>query len=683
MRRDLGRCTGAGADPPVSVRYDYSAWDGSQARSGIGSDDVLGELTDELLASGDLDAALRRLLRTGMRTADGERVMGMREMLDRLRRRRAELLAQGDPTGRMARISEALDEIVAQERAAIDELEDEARTSGDARRFEVTSEVAAERRIALDLMPADVSGRVRGLGQYEFVSSDARERFGELLDALRNEVAETYFRGMSEALQSADPERLARLRHAFDALNTMIEQRSRGEPLDPSFEAFMEEFGDLFPGAASLEDLLEQLARRMAAAEAMWRSMSPEQRTELQALAASLLEDMDLRWQVERLSLNLQRAVPGAGWGQRHRFSGDAPLGFDDATDVAEQVASIERAEEVLRSASSPASLDEIDLDDVADLVGEDVARSLDRLARLARELEEAGYIEHRKGRTELTARGVRRLGQRALSDLFAQLRRDRLGDHQATWSGSGHDREETSKPYEDGDPFALDLGRTVHNAVRRGGAGVPVRLDAADFEIVETEALSRSATVVAVDLSMSMPMRDNFVPAKKMAMALHALISTRFPRDYLGIVGFSAVARQISPEELPTAMWDYVYGTNLQHALLVARTMLAHQHGTKQIIVVTDGEPTAHIDADGEVQFTYPPVPETLQRTMAEVVRCTRAGITINVFALDVDRTQFPFVEQIARVNGGRTFSITPDALGSYVLVDFLAHRRSFRPAG
>ncbi|HLW45288.1 MAG TPA: VWA domain-containing protein, partial [Acidimicrobiales bacterium] len=667
----------------MTVRYAYSAWDGSQEGSGIDPDSLLGELTDELLAGGDLDAALRRLLRSGMRTQDGERLMGMREMLERLRRRRAELLAEGDPDGRLARIAEALDDIVAEERGAIDELEEEARGSGDERRASVTSEVAAERRIALDLLPGDVSGRVRALQHYEFVSSEARERFNELLEELRQEVADTYFRGMSDAMRTADPEQLARMRDAFDRLNRMIEQRARGEELDPSFEAFMEEFGDLFPGATTLDELLEQLAQRMAAADAMWRSMSKEQRNELRSLAESLLEDVDLRWQVERLAHNLRQAVPDAGWGDRHRFSGDAPLGLGDATDLAQQVASIERAEDVLRSASSPASLGEIDLEEVSRLVGEDVARSMERLARLARELEEAGYIEHRGGHTELTPKGVRRLGQRVLADLFTQLRKDRVGDHQSTWSGSGHDREETSRPYQFGDPFTLDLGRTVHNAVRRSGTGVPVRLDATDFEIVETEALSRSATVVAVDLSMSMPMRDNFVPAKKMAMALHALISTRFPRDYLGIVGFSAVAREIPPEELPTAMWDYVYGTNLQHALLTARTMLAHQHGTKQIIVVTDGEPTAHIEPDGEVQFNYPPVPETLRRTMAEVVRCTRAGITINVFALDIERTQFPFVEQIARVNGGRTFSTTPETLGSYVLVDFLRHRRTFRTAG
>jgi uncharacterized protein with von Willebrand factor type A (vWA) domain len=667
----------------VSARYDYSAWDGTQELPDLDPDDLLASLADELLAGGDLDGAFRRLLRTGMRTPSGDQVLGLREMLDRLRRRRAELLSQGDPDGRLARVSDALDEVVAEERSAVDALEDEARRSGDPRRAEVTEEVAAEHRIALDLLPDNVAGRVRELQRYEFVSSEARQRFAELVEELRAEVADTYFRGMTDAMRGADPEQLARLRDAFDRLNRMIEQRERGAPLDPSFESFMEEFGDLFPGATSLDELLEQLAQRMAAAEAMWRSMSPEQRSELRALAQSLLEDMDLRWQVDRLAYNLERAVPDAGWGQGHRFSGEMPLGLDQATDLAEQAGTIERAEEVLRSAQSPAALSEIDLDGLGDLVGEDVTRSLERLARLARDLEDAGLIENRGGRPELTPRGVRRLGQHALRDLFSSLRRDQLGDHESTWSGAGHDREETSKPYEYGDPFTLDLGRTVHNAVRRAGSGVPVHLAAEDFEVVQTEALSRAATVLAVDLSMSMPMRDNFVPAKKMAMALHALISTRFPRDFLGIVGFSEVARRIEPEDLPTAMWDYVYGTNLQHALLLSRTMLAHEHGTKQIIVVTDGEPTAHIDPDGEVHFNYPPVPETLRRTMAEVVRCTRAGITINVFALDIERTQFPFVEQIARVNGGRTFSTTPDALGGYVLVDFLRHRRAYRAAG
>src|ERR1700722_1676501 len=237
--------------------------------------------------------------------------------------------------------------------------------------------------------------------------------------------------------------------------------------------------------------------------------------------------------------------------------------------------------EEILQSASSPAALSEIDLDQVRNHMGEDAARALDRLSKLTKSLAEAGLIEQQGGRTELTPRGARRLGQKALNDLFGQINSDRIGDHSAVSTGTGHDREETTKAYEYGDPLNLHLSTTVHNAVRRGGSGVPVRLSPEGFEVIETEALARSATVLLVDLSMSMPMRDNFVPAKRMAMALQTLISSKFPRDYLGIVGFSEVAREIRPDELPTAMWDYVYGTNLQHALALSRRMLAHQHGT------------------------------------------------------------------------------------------------------
>jgi uncharacterized protein with von Willebrand factor type A (vWA) domain len=668
----------------VTARYDYTDWDGTQQWGDLDPDDLLAELTDDLLSGGDLNDALRRLMRSGMRTRDGERIIGMREMIERMRKRREELLKQGSPNAEMDRIAKALDEVVDQERAAIDALEQEAKDSGDERRAEVTSDVATERRMSLDLLPQDLAGKVQGLQHHDFVSSEARERFEELMEELREQVAQTYFEGMSEALSSADPEQLARMRAAMDALNTMLEQRARGEELDPTFEQFMENYGDMFPGNPStLDELLEQLAERMAAAEAMWRSMSPEQREQLQSLANSLLEDMDLRWQMERLAGNLRQAVPGAGWGQSYRFRGQSPMGFGDATDAASQLGDLDRMEELFTSASSPNALDEVDIDQVRRQLGEDAARSLERLARLSKTLAENGLIEQKGGRTELTPKGVRRLGQRALSDLFSQMQRERIGDHQSATSGGGHDREETTKPYEYGDPLNLHLSATVHNAVRRGGSGVPVRLKAEDFEVVETEALTRSATVLLVDLSMSMPMRDNFVPAKKMAMALQTLISTRFPRDYLGIVGFSEVAREIKAEDLPTAMWDYVYGTNLQHALALARRMLAHQYGTKQIIVVTDGEPTAHIDDAGEVWFNYPPVQETLQRTMAEVIRTTRAGITINTFALDLERTHYPFVEQIARVNGGRTFYTTPDALGGYVLVDFLRHRRYLRPAG
>jgi uncharacterized protein with von Willebrand factor type A (vWA) domain len=667
----------------MGARYDYSAWDGSQEFDDLDPEDLLAALGDDLLGTGDLSDALERLLRGGIDLPDGERIEGLRDLLEQTRLRRDELLSQGSPDGELAKYRERLEEIEAMERAGLDELVADAEASGDERRREVTDDVATERRMALELMPPDLAGKMRSMSAYEFTSTEAREAFEELQAELRKEISDSYFKGMSEALSNPDPEQIARVRDAMDALSQMIEQRQRGEDLDPTFDEFMERFGDLFPGAENLDDLLEQLAAQMAAAEAMWRSLSADQRAELQGLAEAMFEDMDLRWSMERLNANLRAAFPEMPWSDGYRFEGEGSLSLSEAADAARQLAELERMEELLSTASSASALNEIDIDSVRRNLGEDAARQLDRLAQVAKSLEESGLIANKGGRMELTAHGVRRLGNKALQDLFTQLNQDKVGQHQTAYVGAGHDREETTKAYEHGDPLNLHLSKTVHNAVARGGGGVPVKLEPEDFEVIETEALARSATVLCIDLSMSMPMRDNFVPAKKMAMALQTLINQKFPRDYLGLVVFSDVAREVKPTELPTVMWDYIYGTNLQHALALSRSMLAHQQGTKQIIVVTDGEPTAHINRWGEPEFNYPPVPETLRLTMAEVVRCTKANITINTFALDLERTHYPFVEQIAKVNGGRTFYTTNDDLGGYVLVDFLKHRRLLRPAG
>ena len=673
----------------MTWRFDYRKWDGSQESLADDADAILKELTEDLLANGDLHEALQRMLNRGWETPDGERIQGLRELYEQLRMEREDLLEQGDLGGAYSEIAAELQDVLREERLGIERLEGDARDSADQRRQEVTEQVATERRMQLDLLPNDLAGQVRGLQHYEFVSSEAREHFEELMERLREEVTKTYFDQMSEALSNPDPAQLEHMRQAFDALNRMVEQREAGEPIDPTFESFMEQFGDLFPGnPKDLDALLEQLAARMAAAQAMWNSMSPEQRSQLQGLAESLLEDMDLRWQVDRLAGNLQKAFPDAGWEESYGFRGDDPMGMGQATDAAGKLRDLDELEDFLRSASSPAALSEVDLDKVARSMGEDAAKSLDRLAKLAKQLEEAGLIDQSEGRFELTAKGMRRIGQQALSDLFSQLSKDRVGNHATTWTGSGHDREETTKPYEYGDPFNLDLSRTVHNAVRRAGSGVPVQLHPDDFEVIETEALTRSATVLLLDLSMSMPMRGNFVPAKKMAMALHSLITTRFPRDYLGLVGFGEVAREIEPEDLPTVSWDYIYGTNLQHALILGRKLLAHQQGTKQIILVTDGEPTAHLvpDRSGlgfEPFFSYPPVQETLELTLAEVMRCTKANITINTFLLDPDRGLWGFVDQLSKINKGRTFATTPGELGDYVLVDFLNHKTTVRSRG
>ena len=661
-------------------RFQYSRWDGTQVGFDFDADDVLSEITDDLLYHGDLNAALRRMLQSGFRDRSGERAAGIRELLERLRRRRRDQLERYDLGGVYDDIAQQLREVVDMERAGIDDLVREARESGDQRRQEITEEVAAERRMQLDLLPPDLASQVRELQNYEFTSTEARERFDELMDQLRQQLMQSYFNQMAGSMSDVSPEHLQRMKDMFNELNQLLEMREQGQDTTAAFDQFMERFGDFFPGhPQTLDELLEQLAEQMAAMQNLLNSMTPEQRAQLQGLAEQLLEDMDLRWQIDRLGQNLRNAFPGAGWDRRpFNFSGQDPLGFADAAALMNQLGDMDQLENLLNSATSPGALADVDLDKARQLLGDDGAKSLERLAQLAKMLEEAGLIEQREGRFELTPRGMRRIGQNALAELFSRLTKDRMGRHQVDPTGVGHERAYETKPYEFGDPFNLNIERTVRNALQRTGGGTPVRLAPDDFEVERTETLTRSSTVLMVDLSLSMPMRDNFLAAKKVAMALHSLISSQFPRDYLGIVGFSEVARELKPEQLPEVSWDFVYGTNMQHAFLLSRRMLARQTGQKQIIMITDGEPTAHLLADGEVFFNYPPVQETVDATLTEVARCTRDGIRINTFMLDANSYLKAFVEKLTQLNRGRAFFTTPETLGDYVLVDFIEQKRA-----
>ena len=662
--------------------FRYSRWDGTQVGFDLDADSVLAEINDDLLYHGDLNAALRRMLNSGFSDRNGERVQGIKELMERLRQERRDRLENYDLGGVYDDIAQQLRDVVATERAAIDDLEQAAQDSGDARRQEVTGDAMAERRTQLDLLSPDLNGLVRDLQQYDFVSSEARQRFEELLDQLRQQLAQRWFNQMAGAMSDVSPEAMARTKDMLAALNQMLEDRAAGR--EPDFDGFMERFGDFFPeNPRDLDELLEAMARRMAAMQSMLNSMTPEQRAQLQGLADQLLEDMDLSWQMSQLSQHLHRAFPDAGWNRRYDVSGQDPLGFADAAQVMGELGDLDQLEQLLRGASNPGALAEVDLERARQLLGADAAESLQRMAELARMLEEAGLIENREGRYELTPEGLRRVGRHALSELFTKMARDKFGQHELIRTGVGHERSADTKPYEFGDPFNLHIERTIRNAVARSGGGTPVRLSPDDFEIEQTEQSVRSATVLMVDLSLSMPMRDNFLAAKKVAMALHSLISSRFPRDYLGLVGFSEVARVIEPRDLPEVSWDYVYGTNMQHGFMLARKLLAREHGTKQIIMITDGEPTAHLNANGDPVFHYPPIRETVDATLAEVMRATREGIRINTFMLDATPYLQEFIERLTALNRGRAFFTTPDTLGDYVLVDFLESRRHQSRAG
>jgi uncharacterized protein with von Willebrand factor type A (vWA) domain len=552
----------------------------------------------------------------------------------------------------------------------------DAEASGDERRAETARDAAMERNFRLDMMPEDLAGLVRELQSYDFESQEAKERFEEMLDKLRQQMMQQVVDQMSEGMQNMTPEDMARMKDMMAALNQMIEKREQGE--DPEFEKFMEEFGDFFPeNPQTLDELLENMAQRMQAMQDFMNSLTPEQRSQMQQLSDQLMEDMDLSWQMQQLGEKLSQMFPQPGNGQGYNFRGEQPMDMQQAMQAMAEMGQLNDMEAMMRQAASPAQLSEVDIDKVRDLLGDSAAKSLQKLAEMTKVLEEAGLINNKEGRLEVTPRGLRAIGNNALREMFNKLSKDKLGQHRIPREGSGHERTYDSKPYEFGDPFRLDLQRTIRNAISRQGSGTPVRLSPEDFEIERTEHTTQASTVLLLDLSFSMVQADRFVPAKKVAIAMHSLISSQFPRDFLSIIGFSSIAYPLRPDQLPEVSWDREYGTNMHHAFALARKQLAGKAGTKQIIMITDGEPTSHITPEGYPVFTYPYIQESVELAMREVMRLTKEGITLNSFVLDANGSLRQIIEQMAEINKGRAFFTSADTLGDYVLVDFLENRR------
>lgn len=639
-------------------------------------------MTDDLAYHGDPNAALRNMLQNGF-DMDGERMQGLREMLERIRERREEMLERGDLGGVFGEIAEKLREIVETERENLAASAEYSASGDDPEQARKDADAAAERNLQLDMLPPDLAGQVKTLDNYDFTSGEAQQQFDELMDELRNQLMQQAVDGMSDAMQGMSEEDMQRTKDMLGDLNDMLQQRANGH--EPNFEEFMEKHGDFFPeNPETLDELLEAMAQRMAAAQAMVNSMTPEQRGQLQALSEQLMSDMDLQWQMSELGQNLQTAFPDLNWGQSYDVDGIDPLNFGQAMDLMNDMGDLDQIEQMLRGTTNPGALAEIDFERASELLGDDTAASMEAMARFTQMLEDAGLINNKEGAMELTPRARRMIGQNVLSDLYSKLTAERLGRHTTTVSGVGHERNFETKSYEFGDSFNLNIERTVRNAIRRTGGGTPVELTPGDFEVERTERTTRTSTVLMLDLSLSMPMRDNFVPAKKVALALESLISGQYPQDYLGIVTFSEVAREVSSRDLPELSWDYVYGTNMQHGFQLARRMLSRQSGTKQIIMVTDGEPTAHINPHGQPVFNYPPTHETIQLTLKEVTRCTRDDIRINVFMLDATPYLTSFIEQITKMNGGRAFFTDNQNIGDFVLVDFVEQKRKMiRRAG
>jgi uncharacterized protein with von Willebrand factor type A (vWA) domain len=694
VRSASGQGKGAPDDDPAALapRARFLRWDGSQLVPDLDADEILRALSDDVMEEGDIGAAMRRLMERGWRSQDPTRpdMAGLQDLMDRLARRRQELRERYQLGDVLGDIRQELREIVEQERNAVDQRLQRS-ASGEApdqQTADMLRDLAAKRLDRLDGLPEDVGERIRDLREYDFLDPDARQRFEELVERLGQQVLDQFVQGMGDAIKSVTPEDLAANREMVRDLNDLIREKLAGG--EPDVREFLAKHGRFFPGATSFDDIIDQLAQRMAAMQSLMQSMTPEQRAELESMMEALLRDDRLLLDLAELASNLDMLLPG-GLGDRVRFTGEESLSLDGALSQLARLQAMERMEDALTDVQSPGDLASIDRDELRELAGEDAVRDLDALDDLARRLEDAGYLTRDGDRLELTPRGTRKIGQKVLDDLFARLQRDAFGGHRLERAGRGGERDETTKPYEFGDPFHLDLRGTLGNALRREENAPLVRAAAGrsaihltpdDFEVFRTEDMTRTATVLLVDMSRSMLLRGCFLAAKKVAVALDTLIRTQYPRDHLSVIGFAYYAREIRPGALAELTWHgYEYGTNLQHGLLLARRILAREAAAnKEIVVITDGEPTAHFEG-GQVEFSYPPTRATITETLREVRRCTKEGITINTFMLERSRALAEFVAHMTKLNRGRAFYATPERLGEYVLVDFVG-RRSRRVA-
>ncbi|MEU7981547.1 VWA domain-containing protein [Micromonospora sp. NPDC049081] len=615
----------------------------------------------EVLAGGSLREALRDLLRRGPQGRGG-----LDDLAARARRLRREALRRGDLDGAVTRSRALLDQALAAERDALRE-----RTDDDARFAEAV----------LDNLPRSTARAVQELAGYRWTSDEARQAYQRILDGLRGEVLEQRFAGLRDAARAAgDPAVQARLAEMMRDLNDLLARHARAEDTTDAFAEFMRRHGEFFPEQpGTVDELVDVLARRSAAGERLMRSLSDRQREELAGLMRQSLGDR-LAGELSALDAHLRALRPDLNWQRGERVRGDQPLGYGEATGALDEIAELDELLDSLDQQQPGATLDDVDVEAVARTLGRDAADDVRRLRELERELRRQGWVGRAADGLTLSPKALRRLAGTALRRVFADLTAGPRGQHDLRTAGAAGEVSGASRQWEYGDEQPLDVVRTLTRAVRRAGPTVPLQLAVEDFEVVETERRASAAVALCVDLSYSMVSQGRWGPMKQTALALSHLMATRFPQDALQIVGFGREAVTLTQRELAAVEPDMEQGTNLQHALrLAGRHLRRHPGAEPVVLVVTDGEPTAHLDPDdGEAYFHWPTLPETVQATIREVDRLARAGVTLNLFLLGDDPGLRRFMDAVAKRSRGRLF--TPDLgdLGEYVVSDYLRSRHT-----
>ena len=614
--------------------------------------------------------ALAELLRRGTKN-----MKGADRLAAEANRKRRELLARNNLDGTLREIKKLLDEAVLAERKEL------ARALDDDARFQ---------ELQIESLPPSPAKAVQELSEYQWRSGEAKQKYEQIKDLLGREMLDQRFAGMKQALENASDEDRQAVNEMLDDLNDLLDKHANGEDTQEDFENFMAKHGQYFPeNPRNVDELLDSLAKRAAAAQRFRNSLSPEQRAELDALAQQAFGSPQLMNALSRLDGHLQAARPGEDWNGSSEFSGDNPLGMGQGAQALADIGELEQLAEQLSQSYSGATMDDVDLDALARQLGDEAAVDARTLAELERALMNQGFLDRGSdGQWRLSPKAMRQLGQAALRDVAQQLS-GRHGERETRRAGAAGELTGATRPWAFGDTEPWNVTRTITNAVlRRAGTDRrdgPVRIAVDDVEVSETETRSQAVVALLVDTSFSMVMENRWLPMKRTALAVSHLVSTRFRSDALEIIAFGRHARTVSAAELTGLEGVYEQGTNLHHALALAgRHLRRHPNAQPVVLVVTDGEPTAHLEnygSDGtSVFFDYPPHPRTIAHTVRGFDEVARLGAQVTIFRLGDDPGLARFIDQVARRVEGRVVVPDLDGLGAAVVGDYLRARRRRR---
>jgi uncharacterized protein with von Willebrand factor type A (vWA) domain len=633
--------------------------------------DALEQIGKDVMEGSSPRRALAELMRRG--TKD---MKGADRLAAEVNSKRRKLLQNNNLDGTLQEIRKLLDEAVLAERKEL------ARALDDDARFN---------ELQLEALPSSPAKAVQELSEYDWRSPEARQKYEQIKDLMGREMLDQRFAGMKNALENATDEDRQRVNDMLDDLNDLLDKHAKGEDSQQDFQDFMDKHGEFFPeNPRNVDELLDSLAKRAAAAQRFRNSLSAEQRAELDALSQQAFGSPSLMNALNKLDGHLQAARPGEDWDGSQRFSGDDPLGMGEGAQALADIGELEQLAEQLSQSYAGAQMDDVDLDMLARQLGDEAAIDARTLSELEKALMNQGFLDRGSdGQWRLSPKAMRQLGQMILRDVAQQLS-GRHGERDTRRAGAAGELTGATRPWQFGDTEPWNVTRTLTNAVlRQAGTGVaelPMQITVEDVEVSETETRTQSAVALLVDTSFSMVMENRWLPMKQTALALHHLITTRFRSDDLQIVAFGRYARTVSAAELTGLEGVYEQGTNLHHALALAtRHLRRHPNAQPVVLIVTDGEPTAHLedfgDGDGSsVFFDYPPHPRTIAHTVRGFDEIARLGAQVTIFRLGSDPGLARFIDQVARRVEGRVVEPDLDGLGAAVVGDYLRSRRRRR---